>query len=127
MPSDAPDVGLVQPSDADDAADRADVTVGADEAVLGASCPGSSTWVSPRAHRLRRRHGPEGRYPLALSTSRASDGALGHGFARRRAVPSRSRLMRQLASDEGTHHVSVWGEWGLNPRPKDYESLALTG
>ena len=22
---------------------------------------------------------------------------------------------------------ALWGEWGLNPRPKDYESLALTG
>jgi hypothetical protein len=23
--------------------------------------------------------------------------------------------------------ATPWGEWGLNPRPKDYESLALTG
>ena len=23
--------------------------------------------------------------------------------------------------------ATLWGEWGLNPRPKDYESLALTG
>ena len=41
------------------------------------------------------------------------------GIARERRAPPRTPAIAQLDF--------WWGGWGSNPRPRDYESLALTG